>query len=143
MTTHSRVSGLVGTVTQLIHHLRFTYRESRRDVVNEDLGHFKNLLGNRDVQELVDLHQLFSHQRHRNIERRQEGRAVANLFHCAPLNPLLRPDLAEAVRPGAPELWHTVVERKVLCAVLLGEVCFRNFAVYCVSYSSPSALAFF
>ena len=26
---------------------------------------------------------------------------------------------------------------KVLCAGLLGEECFRNFAVYCISYSSP------
>ena len=44
-----------------------------------------------------------------------------------------------AVRPGAPELQHTVVvvERKVLCTGLVGEECFRNFAVYCVSYSSP------
>ena len=138
-TTHTssrnwNVNGLVEEVenrrhfNQLFRQLRFTNRESRRDVVNEDLGHFNNLLVNRDVQELVDLHQLFSHQRHLNIERRQD----------APLNPLLRPDLVEAVRPGAPELLHTVVvvERKVLCAGLLGEECFRNFAVYCVSYSS-------
>ena len=85
---------------QLFRHLRITTQASRRKVVNEDLGHFNNLLRHRDVQELADRNQLFSHQRHRNIERRQEGHAVANLFHCVPLNPLLRPDASEAVKPG-------------------------------------------
>ena len=96
-TTQEREQGWRRHSNQLFRQLRFTYRETRRDVINEDLGHFNNLHGKRDVQELVNLNQLFSHQRQRNIERRQEGRAVANLFHCVPLNPLLRPDLVEAV----------------------------------------------
>ena len=51
------------------------------------------------IEATKDVHQLFSHQRHRNIERRQERRAVTNLFHCVPLDPLPRPDASEAVRP--------------------------------------------
>ena len=89
-----------------------------KGVVNEDLGHFNNLLGHRDVQELVDLHQLLSHQRHKNIERRQEGRGVANLFHGVPVYTLLRPHLRErrwqaATRRQA-HLQHQVISTQCL-----------------------------
>ena len=70
------------------------------------------------IEETEDVHHLFPHQRHRDIKNRQRRRGVDDLVHWVLLDPLLRPDLVEAVRPGAPELRHTVVvvEREVLCA---------------------------
>ena len=57
---------------QLFRQLRITHQASRRDVLEDDLGHFNNLLGNRHkrIDEPEHIHQLFHHQRHRSIERR-------------------------------------------------------------------------
>ena len=67
-----------------------------------DLGHCDCLLGNEDIEQPAYLHQLVFNLRHRNVKRRQEERIVDVLFHGAPLNPFLRPDLVELVRPRAP-----------------------------------------
>ena len=140
------VEGGHGFVLQLFHQLWLTTQASRRDVLEDDLGHVDNLLGIRTqrIEETEDVHQLFAHQRHRDVKNRQRRRGVDDLVHGVLLNPLLRPDLVEAVSPGAPELRHTVVvvERKVLCAGLLGEECIRNFACT-ASRAPPPTLAFF
>ena len=54
----------------------------------------------------------FFHLRHRNVKRRHEERVVDVLFHGAPLNPFLRPDLVKPVRPRAPEFF--LVQREEL-----------------------------
>ena len=46
---------------------------------------------------------LSHHQRHRKVERRHPGSVVGKLFHCVPLNPLLRP---ERSRPHPPRRRH-------------------------------------
>ena len=127
---------------QLFRQLRVATQTSRRNFVRQDLRHSDDLLGNRREcgEELHEVRQLFHHLRHRVVEKRHQRNSVDDLLHGAPQNPLLRSGQGnDPVRPGAPELRHTVivVEREVLCAGLLGEECFRNLAVYCVSYSSP------
>ena len=49
---------------QLFRQLGIANRGTRRDVVNEDLGHINNLLGNRKqrIKATKDVHQLLSHQ---------------------------------------------------------------------------------
>ena len=101
-TRHKNVSrGRRRHVHQLFRQLRITYQASRRDVLEDDLGHFNNLLGNRHkrIDEPEHIHQLFHHQRHRNIKRREPKNGVDDLFHGVPLNLLLRPDLGEPVKP--------------------------------------------
>ena len=82
--------------------------------------HVDNLLGNRTqrIEETEDVHQLFSHQRHRDIKNRQRRRGVDDLVHWVLLDPLLRSGQgSDPVRPGAPELGTViVVKREVLCA---------------------------
>ena len=63
-----------------------------------DLGHFDNLLETRTSCGAKASTNSCSYQRHRNIKHWREN----DLFHGAPLDPLLRPDLREPVRPGAP-----------------------------------------
>ena len=67
-----------------------------------------------------DVRQLFHHLRHRVVEKRHQRDCVDDLLHGAPQIPLLRS--GQPVRPGAPELRHTVivVEREVLCCQALG-----------------------
>ena len=62
-------------------------------------------LGDVSIELPAHLHQLVLHLRHRNIERRHDERVVDNLYHGAPLIPLLRPDLEEPVRPHSPEFF--------------------------------------
>ena len=96
-------------VHQLFRQLRLANCRSQGDVLRQDLGHFDNLLGIRErPKELQEIWQLLHHLRRRIIECRQRG-DVDNLLHGAPLYPLLRPDVVEAVIPGAPELRHTVI----------------------------------
>ena len=88
--------------TKLCHHpilssvLRKSFqlakRGSWRDALDDDLGHFDSLLGNKyeRVKELEHVHQLFHHQRYRNIERRS-GTASTIWSYGVPLKLLLRP----------------------------------------------------
>ena len=99
-----------------------------------DLGHFDLLRRDEEIDDLQHILQLVHHLRHNSVKSRQQRSDVSRLLHGVPQNPLLRPDLVEAVRPGAPKLQHTVV---VVKRALL-----RNFAVYCVSNSSPSPCLF-
>ena len=76
--------------------------------------------------------QLFFHQRHRNIEHR----CGDDLLHGVPLVPLLRPDLREPVRPGAPGGRCFIEdEKEVLCTCRLGGELLRIVAVKYNSYS--------
>ena len=106
--------------------------------VRGGMRYVDNLLGNRreHVEEVEHVHQLFHHQRHRNVKRRHDQRAVDDLHHGAPLISLLRPDLAKLVRPRSPELRHAVTCRAP------GGGCFRIFAVQRAS-NPPPALAVF
>ena len=91
-------------VHQLFRQLRITYQASRRDVLEDDLGHFNNLLGNRHkrIDEPEHFHQLVHRLRHGSIEQRDLRHAVDNLLHGAPLHPLLRPrHVKQTVWPGA------------------------------------------
>ena len=82
-----------------IRQLRIANRSSHGDIIRQDLGHFDNLLGNQTIKRPEDVQQqLFLQLRHRNIEHRSGD----DLIHVVPLDPLLRPDLREPVRPGAP-----------------------------------------
>ena len=101
--------------------LRPANQRSHRDVLEDDLGHFNNLLGKRykRIDKLEHIHQLFHHQRRRRIES-QEQRGVDSLLHSAPLNPPLRPDASEAVRPRPGGRWLVVVEKEVLHTCRLG-----------------------
>ena len=116
---------------QLFHQLWLTTQTSRRDVLQRELGHAENLPGNRTqrTEETEDIHQLFSHQQHRDVKNRQRRRGVDDLVHWVLLNPLLRPDASEAVRPrpGGRHLIH--VRGKGLGACHLGGGMFRNLAV--------------
>ena len=101
-----------------------------------DLGHFDSLLGNMRIELPAHLHQLILHLRHRNIKRRHDERVVGDLFHGAPLVPLLRPDLktvgqAEPLRcprcttrrtPNPPWIWPSsgFVKRRTSRALHLG-----------------------
>ena len=61
----------VEMVHQLLRQVRLATQASRRDVLERDLGHVDNLLGNRRQtrgQELEDVRQLFHHLQHRSIE---------------------------------------------------------------------------
>ena len=88
---------------QLFRQLRFATRASRRDVLDDDLGHFGNRLGNLEIERREDVHQLFHHLRLIGVE---------HLLHGAPQNPHLRPYLEELVRPRPPEL--ILVQREEL-----------------------------
>ena len=56
----------------------------RTALVDEDLGHFDNLLGHLDILQCEGIdQQLFFHQRHRNIEHWCED----DLLHRVPLGP--------------------------------------------------------
>ena len=103
---------------QLFRQLRLANKSSHWELVDEDLGHFDNLLGDPDIVRCEDIdQQLFFHQRHRNIEHWWEN----GLFHGAPLDPLLRPDLHKLVRPGAPRGRQVIhVHWTVQCACRLG-----------------------
>ena len=86
-------------IHQLFHQLRLGNRGTRGDVFADDLGHFDGQLGNLTIMRPEDVQQqLFLHLRHRNIEQR----CGDDLLHSVSLYPLLRPDLREPVRPGAP-----------------------------------------
>ena len=100
---------------QLFRQLRITHQASRRDVLENDLGHFNNLLGNRhkSIDEPEHIHQLFHHQRHRSIARRYPRNGVDDLVHGVPLNPLFRPGQGRhPVRPRPAGLF--VVEAEEL-----------------------------
>ena len=101
--------------------LRLANQRSHSHVLEDDLGHFNNLLGKRykRIDKLEHIHQLFHHQRRRRIES-QEQRGVDSLLHSAPLNPPLRPDASEAVRPRPGGRWLVVVEKEVLHTCRLG-----------------------
>ena len=87
---------------QLFRQLRCTEDCASSTGWTDNLGHFNNLLGNRDVQDLEGLHHLFSHQRHGGIEQRNDRHAVDELPHGVALNPLLRPPLDERRRQHPP-----------------------------------------
>ena len=60
---------IVGTSTSWFRHLGLANRTSHRGLVDEDFGHFDNLLGDLDIMRCEGIdQQLFFHQRHRNIE---------------------------------------------------------------------------
>ena len=113
---------------QLFRQLRFA-KDSRRDVLEDDLGHVDNLLGNhkrRRVKETQDVHQLFHHQRQKIIEDLYHGSKVGKLLHGVPLDPPLRPwRLCQAGRPPPAGLF--VVQAAELW---MGERFFRDFAVW-------------
>ena len=84
----------------------------------------------------------FHHLRLRGVEERDDRRTVDDLLHAALRDSLLRSDVSETVRPGAPELRHAVVvEEAVLRVGLLEGEFVRNSAVQCTSRSSSPAPA--
>ena len=88
---------------QLFHQLRVAHRGAHRDVIEQDLGHFDSLLGNRlkRVEEAHDVRQLFHHLRHRIVEKRHQRDCVDDLFHGAPLYPCMRTGQgSDPVRPS-------------------------------------------
>ena len=113
-----------GHIHELLHQLRIPERRVPRGLVHSDLGHFDNLLENkqRGVEEHKNLHQLSHHLRYRSIEHRQ-GHNVDGLLHDAPLNPLLRTrHVGHTVWSGATDGKHLAknVHGKVLGACRLG-----------------------
>ena len=93
---------------QLFRQLRVTQNSgSHRDIVEQDLGYFDNLLRIRRerVEEAYDVRQLFHHLRHRCIENLHHGskaHEVDNVLHGVPLDSLLRPRVRD--RPQAAPL---------------------------------------
>ena len=123
-TQQERKHGSVGTVHQLLQPAaaQDTERTRRNIVFAEDLGHFDKQLGNHhDPCGLKTSNSNCSSISGTGTS--SNGAAAMGdvdiLVHGVPLDPLLRPDLGQA---GS------------------GEECFRNFAVYCVSYSSTRPL---
>ena len=124
---------------QLFRQPRLATHASRRDVLEEDLGHVDNLLGNRTrcIEETEDVHQLFSHQRHRDVKNRQRKRGVDDLVHWVLLNPLLLPRGGQAANPRQAHLrrqekstqclprgeWDAPERGRVLQLVLLPRPC--------------------
>ena len=91
----------------LLRQLRFA-KDLRRDVIEDDLGHVGNLLGNhrrKRVDETEDVHQLFHQQRHRIIEDLYHGSKAGKMLHGVPLDPLRGPGgsakLAGRLLPGS------------------------------------------
>ena len=86
---------------QLFYQLRVTQNSAYRDVIEQDLGYFVNLLGNgqKHVEKAHDVWQLFHHPRHRIVEKRHQRDCVDNLLHGAPQIPFLRPG-REAILSG-------------------------------------------
>ena len=56
------------------------------------------------------LHQLVHHLRRRIVKSRHDERVVEDLFHCACLVPLLRPDFEEPLRPRPAGLFFAEAE---------------------------------
>ena len=75
---------------QLFRQLRLESR-TVRDGVLWDLGHCDDLLGDRSVEGLEDVHQLVHHLRHWYVEDLYHWSKVGKLLHGVPLDPLLRP----------------------------------------------------
>ena len=89
---------------QLFHQLRVAHRGAHRDVIEQDLGHFDSLLGNRlkRVEEAHDVRQLIHRQRHRIIEKRHQRGCVDDMFHGAPLYPRMQTGQgSDPVRPSS------------------------------------------
>ena len=96
------------------------------------LGHFDNLLGNREVERCKNVHQLFYHLRHNHLEQWDLRNRVNDLLHCAPLYLLLRQNLKQRCWPPGGWCLPNVlpgVHRKVPGTSRLGEGIFRNAAV--------------
>ena len=92
---------------QLFRQLRVAHRGAHRDVIKQDLGHFDNLLGNRQkrVEKAHDIRQLFHHLRHKCINNLHHGSTaheVDNVLHGVPLDTLLRPRVRDRPRPHLP-----------------------------------------
>ena len=85
---------------ELFRQLRFA-KDSRRDVFHNDLGHVDSLLGRRHlrIEETEHVHQMFRHQRHRSVKRRQTRNGVDDLLHGVPLY-LLRQKAARRAPAG-------------------------------------------
>ena len=104
---------IVGTSTSSAH----------RDVIEQDLGHFDNLLWNRQkrVEETHDFRQLYHHLRDRNIQNLYRRSVSGSLLHGAQLILVLcLPRLTQTGWPGT-----------------LGGRRFRNVAVQCNSCLLP------
>ena len=69
------------------------------------------------TREREDIRQLLCHQRHRSIERQHDWRTVDDVLHGVSLDPFLRPDVSEAVRPRPAGLFVKQLEelRFYLC----------------------------
>ena len=79
-----------GHFHQLFRHLRRTEHRARAAGWRRDLGHFDNLLdGCLHVNEPEDVHQLFSHLRHRHIEYLHVRQDVDDVLRRVPMDPLL------------------------------------------------------
>ena len=108
---------------QLFHHLRFATRASRRDVLNDDLGHVDNPLGltvhNMLVADLPtrekeskEFHRLFLHLRLNVVEHWDHRHWVDDLLHGVLQNTHLGPDASKAVKRRTPEFF--LVQREEL-----------------------------
>ena len=79
---------------QLFRHLRLRNQGTRGDVVDDELGHFDNLLGNRAIQEstgvqhvfleVQELRQVVHHMRHRKIKDLHDRAEGAEIFQDVP-----------------------------------------------------------
>ena len=110
--------------------LRLRNRGTRRDDVEDDLGHFDNLLeGNLDtvIHQLSGVHHILlevpnlcralNHLRRRIIKNLQERRND-DLGNGASQNPLLLPDLRQPVRPRPAGLFFKAEELRLGCGGL-------------------------
>ena len=128
---------------QLFHRLRRTKDCASSAGWTHDLGHFDNLLGNREVERCEKVHQLFYHLRHNVVEQRDQRHRVDDLLRGAQLYPLLRQHLKQRCWPPGGWCLPNVlpgVHRKVPGTSRLGEGIFRNTAVQYISRPSPRPL---
>ena len=110
---------------QLLRQLQLREHRALRGGVQRDLRHVNNLLGQRDVKDLQDIHRLVHHLQHKNIERRDRHERLEHGLHGA---------LAGRHPPGSSSYR--------LKSTGWGGGVVRNLAVYFVSLSSSPALAF-
>ena len=115
---------IVGTSTSCSGSCVAPQNRAHRDVLRKDLGHFDNVLWNRqkEVKEAHDVRQLFHHLRHRSVEKLYHRGMNGNLLHgTRQISLLWPPRLTQTGWPGTPGRHHVFVgELVVLGACRVG-----------------------